>query len=72
MPAGELVTVPVPAPAGTTVNDSVGARVNEADTVVTDDIVTLQAPVPVQAPPQPANTEPETGVAVRLTEVPAA
>ena len=32
-------------------------------------MVTLQAPVPLQAPLQPANSEPEAGVAVKLTTV---
>jgi hypothetical protein len=34
-------------------------------------IVKLQEPVPEQSPDQPAKTEPEAGVAVRVTEVPA-
>lgn len=33
-------------------------------------IVTLHAPVPLHAPPQPAKLEPEAGVAVRLTIAP--
>jgi hypothetical protein len=33
-------------------------------------MVTEQAAMPVQAPLQPANVEPEAGVAVRLTTVP--
>ncbi len=33
-------------------------------------MVTLQAPVPVQAPLQPVNTEPAAGTAARLTTVP--
>jgi hypothetical protein len=32
-------------------------------------IVTKQAPVPEQAPPQPAKTEPASALAVRFTEV---
>ena len=35
-------------------------------------MVTLQAPVPLQAPLQPVKVEPEAGVAVRLTTVPLA
>ncbi len=33
-------------------------------------MVTLHAPVPVQAPLQPVKTEPAAGVAARLTTVP--
>ena len=32
--------------------------------------MTLQAPVPLQAPPHPANVEPDAGAAVRVTAVP--
>ena len=35
-------------------------------------MVTLQAPVPLQAPLQPAKVEPEAGVAVKPTTVPLA
>jgi len=35
-------------------------------------MVTLQAPVPLQAPLQPANAEPGAGVAAKLTIVPLA
>src|SRR2546428_670248 len=62
MPAGLLVTVPVPAPAGVTVNTKVGTKV--AVTVVAAEIVTVQAPVPVQPPPlQPVKVEPAAGAA---------
>ena len=33
-------------------------------------IVTIQLPVPEQAPDQPAKVEPEAGLAVKVTEVP--
>jgi hypothetical protein len=33
-------------------------------------MVTVHAPVPEQAPPQPAKVEPAAGVAVSVTEVP--
>lgn len=35
-------------------------------------MVTMQAPVPLHAPPQPVNDEPSSGVAVSVTSVPAA
>jgi hypothetical protein len=35
-------------------------------------MVTLQSPVPEQAPLQPSKVEPEVGVAVRVTAVPEA
>jgi hypothetical protein len=34
--------------------------------------VTVQTPIPAQAPLQPANVDPEAGVAVKATFVPAA
>ncbi len=69
MPAGELVTVPVPVPDLVVVSANV-CRVNTAFTDRAALIVTTQAPVPVQAPLQPANTEPAAGVGVSVTEVP--
>ena len=41
-----------------------------APTVLAADIVTLQGPVPLQAPVQPVKTDPAFGVALRLTTVP--
>src|SRR5438132_6829110 len=71
IPAGLLVTVPVPAPAGVTVNTKVGAKV--AVTVVAAESVTVQAPVPEQPPPlQPVKVEPAAAVAVSVTVVPPA
>jgi hypothetical protein len=35
-------------------------------------ILSLQVPVPAQAPPQPVNSEPRSGVAVSVTDVPSA
>ena len=58
IPAGELVTVPLPVPAFDTVSVKVwGVKV--AVTVVAAVIVTTQTPVPLQPPPlQPAKVEP--------------
>lgn len=74
IPAGELVTVPVPAPAFVTVNETVlGAAVNVAVTVWLLVMTTVQAPVPLQPPPlQPAKADPPVAVAVSVTEVPGA
>ena len=70
MPAGVLVTVPLPAPALVTVRAKVGT-VKLAATVVAAFIVTTQVPVPVQPPPlQPVKVEPVAGEAVRVTWVP--
>ena len=70
IPAGTLVTVPLPAPALLTVSAKLGTP-NVAVTVVAADIVTVHEPVPVQPPPlQPLNVEPAAGVAVSVTAVP--
>ena len=66
MPEGVLVTVPTPVPAVVTVRTKLG--VNVAVTTVAAVRVTVQGPVPVQAPPlQPVKTDPAAGVAVRVT-----
>jgi hypothetical protein len=73
MPDGEEVTVPVPVPARVTVRVWVVALVLKV--AVTDRaavIETVQVPVPVQAPLQPANVEPLAAEAVSVTEVPLA
>jgi len=72
MPAGELVTVPTPAPAFETVRArDVCTKV--AVTVVAAFIVTVQVPVPEQPPPlQPLKVEPVAAAAVRVTIVPVA
>src|SRR6266403_5304106 len=71
MPAGALVTVPLPAPGLLTVS----AKLWSANVAVTDVaalIVTVQVPVPEQPPPlQPVKVEPAAGVAVSVTTVPA-
>src|SRR2546428_11284781 len=72
MPAGELVTVPLPVPAGVTVRVKV-CSVKVAVTVVAAESVTTQVPVPEQPPPvQPVKVEPAAGVAVSVTAVPLA
>ena len=74
MPAGELVTEPVPVPAFCTVNlKFVGATgLNVAVTEALADSVTLQLAVPLHAPDHPPNVEPELGVALKATAVPLA
>src|SRR5439155_25284011 len=70
IPAGVLVTVPIPVPALVTVRAKVG-RSNVALIVVGADIVTVHEPVPEQPPPlQPVKVEPAAGVAVSVTAVP--
>jgi hypothetical protein len=71
MPPGLLLTVPSPAPEGTTVNVGAGAgRLKVAVTVALAVSVILHGAVPLQAPPQPANTESPVGVAVKVIAVP--
>src|SRR6185437_11117272 len=58
---------------GLTVIEESAAGGLELKVALTDfaaSMVTLHAPVPLQAPPQPANVEPESGVAVKFTTVP--
>ena len=72
IPAGALVTVPLPAPAFVTVSAKLGTP-NVAVTEVAADIVTVQEPAPEQPPPlQPVKIEPDAGVAVSVTAVPLA
>ena len=66
MPPVELVTVPLPFPARTTVRSYV-LSTKVAVTVVSAVIGTVQLPVPEQFPPaQPMKVEPVAGVAVRV------
>ena len=72
MPAGELVTVPLPVPFFVTVsvNCWAGCVLKVAVTVVLAFSVTVQSPVPLQTPPlQPAKTDPFTGAALSVTVV---
>src|SRR5439155_9857543 len=72
IPAGELVTVPLPVPAGLTVRAKLGT-LKVAVTVVPAETVTTHVPVPEQPPPlQPVKVEPAAGVAVSVTAVPLA
>ena len=71
MPAGALVTVPLPVPAVVTVRANEDCM-NVAVTDVAAFSVTVQALVPVQPPLQPLKVEPATGMAVKVTAVPLA
>ena len=64
IPAGELVTVPLPE----TLTLSVyWVCANVAVTLCAIFIVTTQLPTPLQAPPQPLKPQPSAGVAVSVT-----
>ena len=64
MPVGELVTIPVPVPAKVTDNGTLWVELlNVAVTELTALRVKLHVAVPEHAPDQPANTEPDDGVA---------
>src|SRR5207247_6584939 len=70
IPTGELVTVPLPVPAGVTVRVKL-CRVKVAVTVVAAETVTKHEPVPEQPPPlPPVQVEPPAGRAVSVTAVP--
>ena len=70
MPAGELVTVPLPLPAGVMVSAYwIVAKVAVTDCAWLIKIVQVVA-VPVQAPDQLVNVEPADGTAVKVTDVP--
>jgi hypothetical protein len=70
MPAGVLLTVPVPLTLTINVPSVLETGMNVAVTEELLDTVILQAPVPLQAPPHPAKVEPWPGVAVSVTCVP--
>lgn len=70
MPAGLLVTVPVPPPTLVTVRVE-GTALNVAVTDLLALITTVHVPVPLHPLPlQPAKVEPVAGLAVNVTEVP--
>jgi hypothetical protein len=67
IPAGALVTVPVPVPASVTNSPRFGLTLKLAVTDVAAVIVNVQLAVPSQtSPPHPANTEPALGTAVNV------
>ena len=68
IPAGWLVTVPVPDPARDTVMPD--PWVNVALAVAGPVIVSVQVPVPEQLPPHPVNKKPLAAVAVSVTSAP--
>src|SRR5258708_833223 len=49
-----------------------GVRVKDAPTLVAAFIVTMHVPVPLHAPVQPENVEPEAAVGVSVTDMPCA
>ena len=62
--------MPWPLPEVVTFRANLGTGANSAPTDLAPDIVTLQLPVPPQAPLQPLNSEPAAGEAVSVTSVP--
>jgi hypothetical protein len=70
IPAGLLVTVPVPGPTADTV--TVPGAEKAPPTVVSAFNTTVHFPAPEQAPLQPENESAAAGVAVSVTEEPAA
>ncbi len=71
IPAGLLVTVPLPLPALVTVRVNPIVKVKVAVTDLLASMRTVQVvAVPLQAPLQPVKVEPAAGVAVRVTVVP--
>jgi hypothetical protein len=72
IPAGALVTVPVPVPAFVTVSASMAtlAGLNVAVTEALAVKVIAHEPVPEHAPDQPAKVDPALGVAVSVTATP--
>ena len=68
MPAGELETVPRPVPVLLTMTGKL-SRSKTAVTAVEAARVTVQAPVPEQAPVQALNFEPGDGLGVSVTLV---
>jgi hypothetical protein len=59
---------PMPGPVGAIRVAFTGTKLNVAVTLRVRVISTVQGPVPVQSPLQPANVEPAAGTAVNVTE----
>jgi hypothetical protein len=70
MPAGVLITVPVPEPEGVTVTWT-DEEVKLAVTDWAPDVARVQVPAPVHEPLHPPKVKPAAGVAVNVTCVPA-
>ena len=72
-PLGLLLTLPVPVPLLLRVTKRfVAVTLKVAVTLRALLMLTVQLPVPLQAPPQPAKLLPDAGCAVKVTCVPAA
>ena len=69
IPAGAEVIVPPPVPARATVRPYV-TRVNVAVAALAPSMVSVQVPVPLQAPDQPVKVEVPSATAVRVTTAP--
>ena len=81
LPAPQLIPLPVTLPLAAGLTVRVGfpppppPEVKVAVTALAEPIVTVQAafvPAAVQSPPQPVKVAPESGMAVRVTDVPSA
>jgi hypothetical protein len=72
IPDGDEVTVPAPVPALVTLSAKLDEPLNVAVTARAAVMDSVQPPVPVHAPLQPANVEPLAAAAVSVTEVPLA
>jgi hypothetical protein len=74
MPAGVLVTVPLPDPVFETDSECVGVTGSVLNVAVTARLSVIEtvheAVLPEQSPLQPAKLDPAAGVAVSVTEVP--
>jgi hypothetical protein len=69
IPAGVLVTVPLPETATVSLAGGVAEKVAETDSLLASTSLHV---APLHAPPKPAKLEPEAAVAVSVTDVPLA